>query len=90
MLSGDRHLGATYVAFLTPPLFLEIPSNSLNRPWCGANKQDTREVSRAVGYENLGTIDIDWRARRVSLSLRDHTGEPVRQIYLPPEALRPR
>jgi len=57
LLSGDRHLGAIYVAFLPPPV--KIPFNLLNRPWRGANKRDAREVSQAIGEENFGTIDID-------------------------------
>jgi hypothetical protein len=39
-------------------------------------------MGAVYGMENFGTVDIDWWARQVSLSVRGMNGEPVRQVRL--------
>ena len=39
-------------------------------------------IGAVYGMENFGTVDIDWWARQVSLSVRGMNGEPVRRVEL--------
>lgn len=88
-LSGDRHLGALYVNSDAGPYpFYEITSSSLNRPWRAAGEFDARQLGTVFGHENFGTIDIDWRKRLVSLSLRDMNGHIARNRVVRLNALK--
>ena len=81
LLSGDRHFGALYVheRAVGYPLY-ELTSSSLNRPWRTANEADTRQVDPVFPAENFGAVDIDWTARRVTLSLRGLDGRAARRL----------
>jgi len=83
VLSGDRHVGALYrqEAGLTRPL-VELTASPLNRPFSGNREPGPNRVGAVYGMENFGTVDIDWWARRVALSVRGMSGEPVRRIEL--------
>ena len=77
-LSGDRHVGAIYRQPAGGHDLVEVTSSSLNRAY-GPSK-DTRLpplVSTIYHPENFATLDIDWAARRLSISLRGIDGRPV-------------
>ena len=83
VLSGDRHIGALYrqEAGLPRPL-VELTASPLNRPYPGNREPGPNRVGAVYGMENFGTVDIDWWARRVALSVRGMNGEPMRRIEL--------
>ncbi len=84
LLSGDRHLGAIYNRPIAAgQLLIEITSSSLNRSYGPAKDVPTTElVSDLHHVENFGLIDIDWSARRLSLSLRGMGGDVLDQLSL--------
>ncbi len=89
-LSGDRHVGGLYRKKGAAPYALsEITSSSLNRPWRGASEAGPLRLGGLVDTENFGTIEIDWRARRASLSLRGLDGQVRQTTTLDLQALRP-
>ena len=83
VLSGDRHSGALYESkdALAYPLF-EATSSSLNLPsskWRAQSgetwvEEDPGRLGGMYYDVNYGRIDIDWAAKRVSVSLRDAAG----------------
>ena len=77
LLSGDRHNGALYQIELKNGQRLpEMTSSSLNRSYGPSKDAPTPErLSRMYNQENFGILDIDWRLRRISLSLKDIGGE---------------
>jgi alkaline phosphatase D len=89
-LSGDRHLGALYHRPGAESYGLyEITSSSLNRPYTGASEAGPLRLGAVYGAPNFGTIDIDWWAGEVTLSVRSANGEPVRRTVVALAALRP-
>ena len=76
LLSGDRHAAGIYRADGT----VEITASSLNAP-AGTTEQmterepDPARVTPFFGEANFGLIDIDWRARTVSLRVMGDKGE---------------
>ena len=86
LLTGDRHIGAYYLG-KTPagrPL-PEMTTSSLNRSY-GPSK-DARLpplVTEIYHPENFGLVDIDWTARKLTLTLEGMSGE---QIWSKPIAL---
>ncbi|MEO1281065.1 MAG: alkaline phosphatase D family protein [Pseudomonadota bacterium] len=85
-VSGDRHAGALYaqasplveLAGQDDVLVPELTTSSLNRSY-GPSKDAPHpvRVSDIFHQENFGLIDVDWEARRVTLSLRDMVGEAL-------------
>lgn len=77
LLSGDRHNGALYQTELENGQRLpEMTSSSLNRSYGPAKDGKTRErMSKMYNQENFGLVDIDWRLRKLSLTLKDMDGE---------------
>ena len=90
ILSGDRHFGSMYERrdALPYPL-LEVTSSSLNRPWRDADEQGPRQTGPALGAENFGSVEIDWRTREVTISLRDLHGDAVQSRILAISDLAP-
>jgi alkaline phosphatase D len=83
-LSGDRHLGALYHRPGAESYgFYEITSSSLNRPYINASEAGPLRLGEVYGAANFGTIDIDWWAGEVTLSVRALNGEPVRRTVIP-------
>lgn len=79
LLSGDRHAGAFYRQAHGRLDLLEVTSSSLNAPPRGPMR-DTRMpplVSELFIEENFGLIDIDWRARRATISLMARGGREL-------------
>ena len=77
LLSGDRHNGALYQRELDNGQRLpEMTSSSLNRSYGPAKDGATPErLSRMYNQENFGLVDIDWRLRRLALTLKGLDGE---------------
>jgi len=82
-LSGDRHSGGFYkkaVANLSKP-YWEFTSSSLNSPngkGDGGDKEpDATRTGGFWGIANFGQIDIDWAAKKVTMSLRKDDGSVI-------------
>ncbi len=87
-LSGDRHVGALYRLDEGVPYPLyEITSSGLNMFYAAASEPGPLRLGAVYGRENFGTIDIDWWAGQVRLSVRALNGEPVREVRVPLRAL---
>ena len=88
LLSGDRHRGALYRGDEAVPYALyELTSSGLNMFKADAHEPGPLRLGPMYGAVNFGTIDIDWSAGEVRLSVRALTGEPVREIGVPLSAL---
>ncbi len=87
ILSGDRHSGAIYKD--TAPggteEMWEFTSSSLNLAFSNdveaatRREPDPRRVTPFFGIENYGLVDIDWQAKRLTLSLMGNTSETLAQ-----------
>jgi alkaline phosphatase D len=87
LLSGDRHSGAIYKE--TAPGggedIWEFTSSSLNLAFSNdfeastKREPDPRRVTQFFGIENYGLVDIDWQAKRLTLSLMGNTSETLAQ-----------
>jgi alkaline phosphatase D len=89
LLSGDRHIGAIYQQNLLVPYPLhEITSSGLNQTFPGNREAGPNRIGAVYGAANFGTVDIDWWAGSVTLSVRSSNGEPVRQLRLALAELR--
>jgi alkaline phosphatase D len=87
-LSGDRHVGGLYHLSEGVPYGLyEITSSGLNMTYPAASEAGLRRLGAVYGRENFGTIDVDWWAGKVTLSVRALNGEPVRTVAVPLAAL---
>ena len=89
-LSGDRHIGALYREGQgTPYPLTEITSSGINRSFPNAREQGPNRLGELYARVNFGTVEIDWRQRRVALALRDEEGAIQRNVSLALDALRP-
>lgn len=79
-LTGDRHIGAIYKETVNTPFPLyDITSSGLTQHFSGARESGPNRISPLYGAENFGTVDIDWWANTVTLSLRSMNGDTVRR-----------
>lgn len=79
-LSGDRHIGAIYREPTgTPYPLYDITSSGLTQFFSAAHEDGPNRVGPLYGAVNFGTIDIDWWAGTVTVSLRGMNGEVVRK-----------
>lgn len=89
LLSGDRHIGAIYRQDRPggSPIH-EITASGLTHAYPGADEPGPNRLGALYGAPNFGTLDIDWWARSLTVSVRGLNGEPVRQhrIELAPPA----
>ncbi|EED33300.1 phosphodiesterase/alkaline phosphatase D [gamma proteobacterium NOR5-3] len=87
LLSGDRHVAGFYERDigLQRPL-LEFTSSSLNNPISFPNRHNTLSeqgpyrLGDLYGESNFGSLDIDWKAGVVELSLHDASGAVRRRV----------
>jgi alkaline phosphatase D len=86
-LSGDRHVGGLYRRAGAPYALYEITSSGLNMFYAAAREAGPLRLGQVYGRENFGTIDIDWWAGRLTLSVRALNGEPVRRTVIALAAL---
>ena len=78
-LSGDRHVGAIYHR---PGVAYEITSSGLNMTYAAAREAGPLRLGQVYGAENFGTVDIDWWAGRITLTVRTVNGEPARRTVI--------
>jgi alkaline phosphatase D len=84
LLSGDRHVGALYQRRAGAPYALyEITSSGINMTYAASREPGPLRLGAVYGAPNFGTVDIDWWAGEVRLSVRGMNGEPVRQVSIP-------
>ena len=83
LLSGDRHIGALYrdSTGLARPL-VELTASPGTRPFTANREPGPNRLGEVYGRENFGTVDIDWTARQVLLSVRGMDGEAARRLTL--------
>lgn len=83
VLSGDRHIGALYrqTHGISRPL-VELTASPGTRPFPGNREPGPNRIGAVYGMENFGTVDIDWWARAITLSVRGMNGEAVRRLEL--------
>ncbi len=85
LLSGDRHVGARYQGDigLGYPLS-ELTASAINTSWRTAPAEPGPHIrGDLVRRDHVGLIEIDWTARRLTLSLRDAAGEDLLRHDLP-------
>ncbi len=82
-LTGDRHAGGFYKASIpgvSKPLW-DFTSTSLNFAFGkgdgGEKEPDPTRTGGFWGIPNFGQIDIDWAARKVTMSLRKDDGSVI-------------
>jgi alkaline phosphatase D len=74
-LSGDRHIGALYrEASATPYPLYEMTSSGISHPWKTASEAGPNRLGALFTDLHFGSVDIDWQASSVRLSLKDSTG----------------
>lgn len=90
LVSGDRHVGALYRLNEDVPYpFYEITSSGLNMAYAHNRDIGPLRLGEVYGQDNFGTIDIDWQAGEITLSIRNMIGLPVRSAIVPIAALSP-
>jgi alkaline phosphatase D len=78
LLSGDRHAAGIYRAEHDGETMWELTSSALNLSfWDDIEKATAREpdparVGKFFPVENYGLIDIDWKAKRLTMRLKDN------------------
>lgn len=94
LLSGDRHFGALYRETKGVPYPLtEITSSGINMVTPHhdpAKEPGPNRLGERFTEANFGTVDIDWTARTVTLSVVDQAGTPQRQATVRLDELRVR
>ena len=90
VLSGDRHSAGFYkteVKGLSKPLW-DFTSSSLNMSFGKGDSRDREpDPARTGGFwsiPNFGQIDIDWDAKKVTLSLRKDDGSLIEEQVINP------
>jgi alkaline phosphatase D len=81
VVSGDRHIGAIYRqagGALLYPLH-EMTSSGVTHPWANAKEDGPNRLGPLVTVQHYGVIDVDFAARRVSLSLRGTTNQVLQE-----------
>jgi alkaline phosphatase D len=84
-LSGDRHMGALYktnVPGLSRPLY-EFTASSLNLSFgkgdAAAKEPDPARMGGIWADENFGQIDIDWKTKKVKMTLKKSDGKVLEE-----------
>jgi len=76
ILSGDRHAGGIYKTEHKGETIWELTSSSLNLAFGNDNDRstarepDASRVTRFFSVENYGLVDIDWKAKRLTMTLK--------------------
>lgn len=79
ILSGDRHAAGVYKAEHQGETMWELTSSSLNLSFGSDNDRstarepDAARVSKFFSEENYGLIDIDWKAKTLTMTLKGNT-----------------
>jgi alkaline phosphatase D len=72
VVSGDRHIGGLYreANTLLPYPLYEMTSSGVTHPWAAAKEAGPNRIGPLVTVQHYGVLDIDFAARRLTLSLR--------------------
>lgn len=75
ILSGDRHSGGVYKVEHKGETMWELTSSSLNLAFGDVEKSTAREpdparVSKFFGIENYGLVDINWKTKALTMTLK--------------------
>lgn len=79
MLSGDRHAAGIYNTEIKGETMWELTSSSLNLAFgsdierATAREPDPARVTPFFPIENYGLIDIDWKAKKLTMVLKGNT-----------------
>lgn len=79
ILSGDRHAAGIYKTTHKGETMWELTSSSLNLSFSNDNDRSTaREpdparVTKFFSEENYGLVDIDWKAKALTMTLKGNT-----------------
>ena len=88
-LSGDRHIGALYRESSGVPYpLLDATASGINQVFPGNREAGPNRLGAVYGAANFGTIDVDWWAGTVAVSLRNEAGEAVRRETLSLDRLK--
>ena len=88
-VSGDRHIGGLYAETGgTPYRLVDATSSGINQFWHGNDEPGPNRLGKTYGAPNFGTIDVDWTARAVTLSIAGLDGKPQRSASLRLDELR--
>lgn len=83
ILSGDRHAGGIYKAEHRGETIWELTSSSLNLAFGNNNaastarEPDPARVTQFFSVENYGLVDIDWKARSLTMTLKGNTSDTL-------------
>ena len=85
LISGDRHVAAMYrQAGLAPYPVAEMTTSSLNLNFVKSDAEWTpAQIGRVYTPANFGLVEIDWRGRKLAMSVRGADGAAVRTLDLP-------
>lgn len=90
-LSGDRHIGALYRETAgTPYPLYELTSSGITHPWRTASEAGPNRLGDLFTDLHYGSVDIDWDAAALSLSVRDIDGKAQRTAGIPLNQLKER
>jgi alkaline phosphatase D len=95
LISGDRVLGALYRknGLLDYPVY-ELTTSALNLPWKTLSGKDespetaTGQIGPLFPRPNYGELRIDWKARTLTMDLKDERGTVVRDQKIPLNSLK--
>lgn len=78
ILSGDRHAAGIYKTAHKGETMWELTSSSLNLSFGSDNDRstarepDAARVTKFFSEENYGLVDIDWKAKRLTMTLKNN------------------
>jgi alkaline phosphatase D len=78
MLSGDRHAAGIYKTQQNGETMWELTSSSLNLSFGSDNDRstarepDAARVTKFFSEENYGLVDIDWKAKALTMTLKNN------------------
>jgi alkaline phosphatase D len=88
ILSGDRHAAGIYKTAHKGETMWELTSSSLNLAFGNDNdastarEPDPARVGKFFSVENYGLVDIDWKARALTMTLKDNqSGTLAREAF---------
>ncbi len=83
LLSGDRHAAGIYQTAHKGETMWELTSSSLNLAFgsdverATQREPDPARVTKFFPVENYGLVDIDWKAKKLTLTLKGNTSETL-------------
>jgi alkaline phosphatase D len=80
ILSGDRHSGGIYQLKHGDETMTELTASSLNLAFGDIEENTKKEpdpdrITPFFGVENFGLVDLDWKAKRVTVTLKGNENQ---------------